>query len=153
MGCGYGKYFEYLKKNFQSFTYTGYDLSEEMIKNANTLYKNTEANFIKIENLSQIKQADYSIASGIFGVKMQYSKTQWLSYILTTLEKMNEKSSKGFAFNMLTMYSDKEYMKDNLYYADPLFIFDYCKKNFSKQVSLLHDYGIYEFTILLRKDI
>ncbi|KLE04775.1 class I SAM-dependent methyltransferase [Aliarcobacter butzleri] len=153
IGCGYGKYFEYLKKNFQSFTYTGYDLSEEMIKNANTLYKNTEANFIKIENLSQIKQADYSIASGIFGVKMQYNKTQWLSYILTTLEKMNEKSSKGFAFNMLTMYSDKEYMKDNLYYADPLFIFDYCKKNFSKQVSLLHDYGIYEFTILLRKDI
>ena len=54
---------------------------------------------------------------------------------------------------MLTKYSDKEYMRDNLYYADPLFIFDYCKRNFSKQVALLHDYGLYEFTILVKKDI
>ena len=57
------------------------------------------------------------------------------------------------AFLLLTKYSEKEYMRDNLYYADPLFIFDYCKRNFSKQVALLHDYGLYEFTILVKKDI
>ncbi len=60
---------------------------------------------------------------------------------------------KAFLFNMLTKYSEKEYMRDNLYYADPLFIFDYCKRNFSKQVALLHDYGLYEFTILVKKNI
>ena len=95
----------------------------------------------------------YSVASGIFSVKMEHNESEWLSYILSTLEQMNEKSIRGFSFNMLTKYSDKEYMKDNLYYVDPLFIFDYCKRNFSKQVALLHDYGLYEFTILVKKDI
>jgi len=52
---------------------------------------------------------------------------------------------------MLTKYSDREYMKEYLYYADPLFIFDYCKRNFSKKVALIHDYELYEFTILVRK--
>ena len=37
--------------------------------------------------------------------------------------------------------------------ADPAFFFDWCKRNFSRHVSLLHDYGLYEFTLLTRKDI
>jgi hypothetical protein len=53
---------------------------------------------------------------------------------------------------MLTKYSEKEFMRDNLYYADPLFIFDYCKKNFAKNIRLMHDYDLYEFTILVKKD-
>lgn len=64
---------------------------------------------------------------------------------------MNEKSTLGFAFNALTKYSDPEFMKEELYYTDPLFMFDYCKTNFSKNVALLHDYRQYDFTILVRK--
>ena len=48
--------------------------------------------------------------------------------------------------------SDKKFMQDNLYYADPLFIFDFCKRNFAKNISLIHDYDLYEFTILVTKD-
>ena len=33
-----------------------------------------------------------------------------------------------------------------------LFIFDYCKKNFAKNIRLMHDYDLYEFTILVKKD-
>jgi hypothetical protein len=64
---------------------------------------------------------------------------------------MHDKSRLGFAFNHLSSYSDKEYMQSYLYYADPLFLFDYCKKNFSKNVALIHDYGQYDFTIIVRK--
>jgi hypothetical protein len=32
-------------------------------------------------------------------------------------------------------------------------IFDICKRKFSRNVALLHDYGLYEFTILVRKDL
>jgi len=42
-------------------------------------------------------------------------------------------------------------MREDLYYADPCFIFDYCKRNFSRNVALLHDYELYEFTIIVRK--
>ncbi|MNE88029.1 hypothetical protein D3C80_1852890 [compost metagenome] len=64
---------------------------------------------------------------------------------------MNACSRKGFSFNCLTSYSDLEYMRDYLYYGDPCFYFDYCKRAFSGQVALLHDYGLYEFTLLVRK--
>jgi hypothetical protein len=42
-------------------------------------------------------------------------------------------------------------MQDYLYYADPRVLFDHCKTRYSKNVALLHDYGLYEFTILVRK--
>ena len=153
IGCGYGKYFEFLQNRFSNFNYYGFDLSQEMINNAKSLYSNMGGGFMQVDNLKNIEKADYSVASGIFSVKMEHNESEWLSYILATLEEMNEKSIKGFSFNMLTKYSEKEYMRDNLYYADPLFIFDYCKRNFSKQVALLHDYGLYEFTILVKKNI
>jgi hypothetical protein len=68
------------------------------------------------------------------------------------LHHFNELSRKGFASNFLTGYSDAEKMRADLYYADPLSLFDYCKRNFSKNVALLHDYRLYDFTILVRKD-
>ena len=40
IGCGYGKYFEFLQNRFNNFNYTGYDLSEKMIENAKKLYGN-----------------------------------------------------------------------------------------------------------------
>jgi hypothetical protein len=53
---------------------------------------------------------------------------------------------------MLTSYSDPEHMVDRLFYGDPCFYFDWCKRNLSRNVALLHDYGLYEFTILVRFD-
>ncbi|MFX7953370.1 class I SAM-dependent methyltransferase, partial [Acinetobacter baumannii] len=58
----------------------------------------------------------------------------------------------GFSFNCLTSYSDEDRKRDYLYYADPCQLFDLCKRRYSRQVALLHDYGLYEFTILVRKD-
>jgi SAM-dependent methyltransferase len=152
IGCGYGKYSEYLELNYTDYTYTGYDLSKEMLYNAIKLYKTDNVNFLHIDKLDTVLAIDYSIASGIFSVKMEHTESEWLLYILETLEIINKISTNGFAFNMLTKYSDKEYMRDNLYYADPLFFFDYCKNNFSRNVSLNHDYDLYEFTILVKKD-
>jgi hypothetical protein len=44
-------------------------------------------------------------------------------------------------------------MQKHLYYADPCAIFDLCKRRYSRNVALLHDYGLYEFTIVVRKDL
>jgi hypothetical protein len=94
---------------------------------------------------------DYTVASGIFNIRFGCDDESWLKYILETLSSMNEKSRDGFAFNILTKYSDREFMKPELYYADPAYLFDYCKKNFSRNVALLHDYDQYDFTIIVRK--
>lgn len=151
IGCGYGKYFEYLQNRYKSFHYKGYDLSQEMITKAKNIYTDSNGDFIHIQSNNEIQTSDYLVASGIFNVKNSFNEQEWTQYLLKTIHTMDKNAQKGFAFNVLTKYSDKECMKEYLYYADPLFLFDYCKQNFSKDVALLHDYGLYEFTILVRK--
>jgi hypothetical protein len=102
-------------------------------------------------DIESLKSSDYTLASGIFNVKQNSSKDIWTKYILDELAKINRTCTRGFAFNMLTIYSEIEKMRRDLYYGDPLFFFDYCKKNFSKYVSLLHDYPLYEFTLIVKK--
>lgn len=151
IGCGYGKYAEYLTKNKKKNHYKGYDLSEEMIKQASKQYPGSQ--FYHITNLDEIVSAEYSVSSGIFNVKMNYSDTQWLQYILDTLKKINSKSDKGFSFNILNLMAcDKKFMKSNLYYADLEFFYNFCKKNFSNNITILNNYGLYEFTILIKKN-
>jgi hypothetical protein len=82
---------------------------------------------------------------------MHIENRDWQEYILAVLGRISTVSKKGFAFNILTTYSDKERIRSDLYYADPCFLFDYCKTSFSRHVALLHDYGLYEFTIIVRK--
>ena len=150
-GCGYGALVDHLLESGYSFRYCGFDISSQMIAKARELHAAmSQATFVNEE--SSLTPADYTVASGIFNVKLQASATEWERYMLRTLEAINGLSGKGFAFNVLTKYSDPEFMRPDLYYADPLFLFDYCKAKFSRFVSLIHDYPLYEFTILVRKE-
>lgn len=149
-GCGYGQLFEYMTSKRLQFDYYGFDISEEMIREAEKKFGAfPNCRFSIGSSIGQI--SDYTIASGIFNVKLSANDADWLKYILSSIDLMSRISSKGFAFNCLTKYSDKEYMKNYLYYSDPCLLFDHCKRNFSREVALLHDYGLYEFTIIVRK--
>ena len=150
IGCGYGSYLKFLSQNFSNFRYQGYDISYDMVEAARKI-NGSVSSFKEISNLEKLKMSDFSVASGIFNVKVGYSDAAWIDYVLESLHQIDKKSGDGFSFNMLTKYSDKEKLQKDLYYADPCFFFDYCKKNFSRNVALLHDYGLYEFTILVRK--
>ena len=150
-GCGYGALADHLREQGYAFRYCGFDISAPMIAKARELHSaDSQVTFVSEE--SGLAQADYTVASGIFNVKLQTSAPEWESYMLQTLEAIDSLSGKGFAFNVLTKYSDPELMRPDLYYADPLFLFDYCKAKFSTFVSLIHDYRLYEFTILVRKE-
>jgi SAM-dependent methyltransferase len=148
-GCGYGALLDFLMKRFVQVQYTGFDISEAMIATCRSKRDSPFAHWTNTEN--ELMANDYVIASGIFNVKMDFNDEQWQAYILDTLNSINKLALKGFAFNILTSYSDKSHMKENLFYADPCWFFDYCKRNFSRSVALLHDYPLYEFTLLVRK--
>lgn len=152
IGCGYAHLFDYLKiKKYSDFKYYGIDISPHMIRQAEKRNKNTDINLRLINSINEIDIADYSVASGLFNMKQSVPNNEWQAYITECLVQINKKSEKGFSFNMLTSYADKKLMRPDLYYGDPLFYFDFCKKNFSNNISLLHDYGLYDFTILVRR--
>ncbi|MBT2342244.1 MULTISPECIES: class I SAM-dependent methyltransferase [Pseudomonas] len=150
LGCGYGALVDYLNTNNHDFSYLGADVSTAMIDAATKRYIGfSGARFIAASEPDAI--ADYGVASGIFNVRLGRSDAEWLAYLENTLDVLERTSRLGFAFNCLTSYSDEDKKRDDLYYADPCRLFDLCKRRYSRHVALLHDYGLYEFTLLVRK--
>jgi SAM-dependent methyltransferase len=150
-GCGFGALVGFLRVHGIDCTYQGFDIAADMVAAARAEYaENSSVSFAS--DAATLSPADYVVASGIFSVKLDADAAAWKEYMLQTLHAMNDICTRGFAFNALTSYSDTDKMRPDLYYADPCEVFDYCKRNFSKQVALLHDYGLYEFTIHVRKE-
>tara|TARA_Y100001970_G_C14240269_1_gene864468 strand:+ start:880 stop:1509 length:630 start_codon:yes stop_codon:yes gene_type:complete len=149
-GCGYGEHLKYLKtNNYQIKEYFGYDISRPMLNNAKEHLSDLDCR-ISLLNSSKIKTlADYSFVSGTFNVKFEQDENSWIDFIKSTLKNIHKFSNKGFAFNLLSTFVD--YKESHLYYADPCYWFNYCKKNFSKKVSILHDYPLYEWTMIIKK--
>ena len=148
-GCGYGALADTLAASGAQLTYCGFDLAPEMIETARHLHPGS-AHCTFTSGFDEVPVADYSVASGIFSVKMDVPPEDWEAYVEQTLERMHARSRKGFAFNLLTAYSDEDRKRRDLYYADPHRYFDYCRRHFSRNVALLHDYGLYEFTLHVR---
>ena len=150
LGCGYGALYDFLTPEYENFSYSGVDVSENMIRAAEQRYQDkSQARFVLSSEPDQV--ADYSVASGIFNVRLGRSDDEWWSYLEATLDVLDKTSRIGFSFNCLSSYSDADKMRDYLYYADACELFDLCKRRYSRNVALLHDYGLYEFTILVRK--
>ena len=150
LGCGYGALCDYLSQEYSSYSYTGIDISEKMIEAASRRHiAEARLRFILSSEPDQV--ADYGVASGIFNVRLTNSDEEWCSYIERSLDVINESSRFGFSFNCLTSYSDAEHMQARLYYPNPASLFELCKRRYSRNVALLHDYDLYEFTILVRK--
>ena len=150
LGCGYGALYDFLDEQYDEFSYFGIDISTAMIEAAKLRYQHKDGvNFIISDQPSQ--ESDFSIASGIFNVRASRSDDEWYKYIEDTLDVLDNSSRLGFSFNCLTSYSDPDKMVNHLFYGDPCKLFNLCKKRFSTNVALLHDYGLYEFTILVRK--
>lgn len=149
LGCGYGALLDYLRPRFGAFDYTGYDVSDAMIEAATARHADDgDARFVLS---SELAPADYAIASGIFSLRVGRSDAEWMTYLESVLDMLDRNSRHGFAFNSLTRYSDADRMRDELFYADPCVLFDLCKRRYSRNVALLHDYELYDFTILVRK--
>jgi SAM-dependent methyltransferase len=151
-GCGYGAFFDYLKcSNYQVRQYLGFDISMQMIAEAKEKF-GTDPYCAFTSNESDLFRAEYVISSGIFNLKLGAAIPEWESFIRDTIDRMAGLSIRGFAFNMLTSYSQAERQRADLYYADPRYYFDYCKTRWARNVALLHDYDLYDWTILVKRD-
>jgi SAM-dependent methyltransferase len=149
-GCGYGALAAFMRERHLDVDYRGFDVSQRMIDEAQRLHGKA-GRCVFVMSPSDLDPADYTVASGVFNLKLEVDGGSWRGYVLDTLATMDALSNHGFSFNMLTMYSDQERMRPDLYYGDPAFFFDHCKRHFSRNVALLHDYNLYEFTIVVRK--
>lgn len=153
-GCGYGAMAEWFRRSGFSFShYYGVDIVKESLEAARSAYQGDETVSFH-ESFDDVPEVDYIVASGVFNIKMDHDYDEWTQYILGELDRFNKKARRGFASNFLTSYSDPERMAErpDLYYADPCKLFDHCRRHYARNVALLHDYKIWDFTILVRKE-
>ena len=104
-GCGYGAFADYLVENGLPFTYRGFDISDEMISAARQLHPASDR-VVFVTREAELRPADYTVASGVFNVRLQTPANEWTKYVLDTLHSIDGLSQKGFSFNVLTKYSD-----------------------------------------------
>jgi SAM-dependent methyltransferase len=147
-GCGYGALAAYLRQAGHVGDYVGFDVSERMVAAAVRTHSLASCRYTT--DAASIEPSDYVVASGLFNVKLHAPVDQWRLYMQDTVQTMRSLARRGLAFNVLTAYSDADRQRRNLYYADPCDVFDFCKRQISPSVALLHDYPLYEFTVLVR---
>lgn len=149
-GCGYGALAAFLRARGQRGSYVGVDVSQAMVDAARAYTADLPACSF-LAGTARPEPADFAVASGILNVKLQSDDDQWRGYVRSTLDELAALGTRGFAFNALTSYSDVDRRRADLFYADPLEWFDYCKRTYSRFVALLHDYPLFEFTIVVRR--
>jgi SAM-dependent methyltransferase len=147
-GCGYGALARRLIAAGRPFSYVGFDVCTPMVAQARLDVRDPRCSFTDSEG--ELPVSDYTVASGVFNVRVQAVEQQWREHVEQTIAALARHSRKGFAFNMLTRYADREKLREHLYYADPGEYFRLCKERWSRNVTLLHDYDLYEFTLLVR---
>jgi SAM-dependent methyltransferase len=151
-GCGYGALLDHLRsRGHAGVDYLGLDVAAPMIAQAQVRHPADAGRFHL--GVRSLRRADFAVASGIFNVRLGAATSEWEAHVTNTLDAMHAGTIRGFAFNCLTSYSDPPKRQDHLYYGDPSFYFDLCKRRYARNVALLHDYGLYEFTLLVRKDL
>ena len=151
IGCGYGAMLGLLAKRYRrlQIDYMGVDLSPAMVLAARGLWhKRARTEFI-VGNASP-RLADYSVASGIFNVRLNQSEAAWIDFIKTTLSAMHAASRRGFAVNFLAPLRDGLAAQPELYRVRSDLWARHCEREFGMTVEILVDYGMQEHTLLAR---
>lgn len=152
-GCGYGALLDHAIITEQCATYTGLDVSFEMVHAAQLLhdscgYSHPKHEFVVSDRIHG--RYEVIVASGVFNVKLETPDAAWRQYIRETVAMIADNASVAFAYNCLSMRSDPGKRRNDLHYADPrehvAFLTD-----LGLAAEVADDYGLYEFTILARR--
>jgi len=150
LGCGYGAFFEFVASRpfMRNSRYFGYDISEGMVREAVRRVRDPRASFE--QSLMATREADYSVVSGTYNMKLDESDRDWAAYVEGSLRDLWSKTRKGLAFNMLCAATKSRKDRD-LYYADWREFRDFCTEELSPHVTMLRDYPLAEWTIYVHR--
>jgi SAM-dependent methyltransferase len=149
LGCGYAAALDLIERRWPAnrVDYLGVDLSAEMIANARRRWQHRRAtSFVVGHECGRI--ADYSIASGVFNVKLDHSPAHWAAHVQATLLELHRSSGKGFAVNFMLPAAAEA--TPELYGSAPGPWVAYCETVLGRSVELVQGYGMPEFSLLAR---
>lgn len=149
LGCGYGDFLTFLRDDGHRGRFVGYDLAAPMIEAARRLHGEGADRAWHIGAVPT-EPEDYAVGSGILNVKGAIPEAEWEAHVEETIATLARASRRGFAFNVLSLSSDPEKRRPDLHYADAAAMLRMCLDRYGRHVALLQDYGLWEFTIVVR---
>ena len=149
LGCGYGDLLPFLRAHGHRGRYVGLDVSPAMIDAARKLHGEGPDRVFHVAAVPS-EATDYAIASGVLNVIRGADPPTWSRYVEAIIETLATNSRRGFGFNMLSLNSDSERRRADLHYADPPATLAAMVARHGRHVALLQDYGLWEFTMLVR---
>lgn len=150
LGCGYGDFLGFLRAAGHRGRYIGYDVAAPMIEAARALHGESRTQTFVV-GATPTEPGDYAVGSGILNVRQGATPEVWADYVRATIDILARAGRCGFGFNMLSLNSDPERRRADLHYADPAETMASCLANYGRHVAVLQDYGLWEFTVLVRQ--
>ena len=153
LGCGYGALLAYLAKRHDAtpVAYLGVDVSAAMIDAALQLWSKRRGRHTEFAvGHASARAADYSVASGIFNVKLDPSAARWRRFVAATLDQLHATSRRGFAVNFMAPLPRGTKDSAGLYRTPAGVWRRYCEQRLGARVEVITGYGMREYTLLVR---
>lgn len=153
VGCGPGFYLDYLNARYsaKSFSYTGIDISPEMINAAHT---RTPGQRFEARDLIKAPLApasvDYGVFNGVFTVRDRMSEADMTRFAVSLLSAVFPSCRKGLAVNFMAPHAD--YYDETLFYLSFDAAARMFKANLSRHITFRSDYGLWEYTAYVHTD-
>ena len=152
VGCGYGALREFLHRRQRraAIDYLGIDLAPAMVDAARLRCGHLPGTRFSATVVAP-RVADYSVASGLFNVKLHHPQSAWETWVAHTLQALYDASRIGFAVNFLLPPRPGENGLEALYRPLADKWKSYCESTMQAKADLITDYGMRENTLLVKR--
>lgn len=152
LGCGYGALVDFLalRHSRARIDYLGIDLATAMVDAARARY-GARPRVAFAQGDMPPREADFSVASGIFNVRLDQPPARWRAWVARTLTALHATSRRGFAVNFIAPPPHGARLPAGLYHPAPEVWGEFCLAHLGATVELVEGYGLHEYTLLVRR--
>ena len=152
VGCGYGALRTLLSRRHRraQIDLLGTDVSPAMVAAARRRWRHRADCAFEVAE-GAVRLADYSLASGIFNVKLDCPLPAWEALVAHTLADLQRHSRLGWAVNFIVPPVPGQASPPELYRPPPEhWLAHLAQHQPGAEVTLLRGYGLHEYTLLVR---
>ena len=152
VGCGYGALRTLLSRRHRraQIDLLGTDVSPAMVGAARRRWRHRADCVFEVAE-GAVRLAGYSLASGIFNVKLDCPLPEWEALVARTLDNLQRHSRLGYAVNFIAPPAPGQASPPELYRpAAERWLDHIADTQAGAEVTLLRGYGLPEYTLLVR---
>lgn len=152
-GCGAAHLNEYIvERGLKNIEYAGLDLSEKFVRLAQSKFpRNSFYCMDLLDDDSALPAFDYIVLNGVFTEKLEFSFDEMLAYFKQSLARVFAHAKIGIAFNVMSKHVDWE--RPELFHLPFDTLAEFLKKELSRHFVFRNDYGLYEYTTYVYRDV